>query len=141
MTFIIDRYYTDNREQKCQVLKNRTYQIEEILDIIGLIIMLYKEYRPYPRKCEIREIKEILSKFFNCKDVKHKYERELPFVSARLSCKVLFQAYDMSGKLLLWIDVDEVEERYRGRNLALLMQKYLTDEMRQFIIKNIERGE
>lgn len=103
--------------------------------------MLFKEYRPLPKKCEISEIKEILSTFFDCKDVKHKYERELPFVSNRLSCKVLFQAYDMSGNLLLWIDIDEVEERYRGRNLALLMQKYLTDEMRQFIVEHIIRGE
>lgn len=140
MTYIIDRYYAGEREKQTQIVKSQ-YSLEEMLDILGLIIVLYKEYRPLPKKCNIEDIKDILLKFFESRDVKHKYERELPFIYFRLSCKVLFQGYDMSGNLVVWIDVDEVEEFYRGHNISVLMQKYLSDSQKTELIEFIKERE
>ena len=136
MTYILDRYYSGEIEKETKVIKSN-YTLEEMLDIIGLIIVFYKEYRKLPGKCKIENIQDILVKIFGAKDVMHKYERELPFIYTRLSCKVLFQGYDLSGKLVTWLDIDEIEERYRGKNVSLLIKKYLSEEQKERIITYI----
>lgn len=137
MTYILDRYYAGEREKETKVIKSK-YSLEEMLDIIGLIIVFYKEYRNLPGKCKIQDIQNILVEIFDAKDVMHKYERELPFIYARLNCKVMFQGYDLSGKLVVWLDIDEIEERYRGKNVSLLIIKYLSEKEKESIITYIK---
>lgn len=141
MTFLVDRYFSENHDKTCQVIKTKEYNIEKMLDIIGMIIIMHNEYRRLPYRCSTELVKDILLKYFLCKDVKYKYIRELPFISVRLFPKVLFQGYDLSGHIVVWLDIDEIEARYKYKNISVLMQKYLSEDEKYEIINYIKEHE
>ena len=137
MIVIIDRFFNAEREKTCQILKTKKYSAEEMLNIIGAITVLYNHYGKNTDRIDELMVKNILEKHFECKDVKHKYVKELPFISFRLNSKILLQGYNLSGELVVWMDVDEIAEMCQDKSLRPTEQT-IPDEKKASIIAEMK---
>ena len=114
MIYVIGSCELRDHKEECIVVKNKSFTIEEMTNIVGALSNLYC-YKKNEKFCMPKELLYILCDKLQCKERKYKYRGELEFLERRIQTPMLHTTFVFCGELVIWIGIKEAMGYTRGR--------------------------